>query len=450
MGRQPKPPSAQEIAERLKLAIDESRLFARYQRVAQIGTLASSAGPPGAGRSPAGIDREAFSVEDLACRSLLINWAEDSGFEVYLDEIANLSIRRPGRDREAAPVTIGGYIDASGGQGQAHEGVIGALVGLEVLEALTDAGIETARSVEMTIWSNTQGERFGPALMGAQVKAGSLALEACRGLVDDRGVRLDDTIERMFDTFSGALPRSRLTPIAWYIEPILDPGPSLAERDATIGVITGVDAMGVMRLRLTGRACAAANTARDHIRDPLRLAFKMVNALETLLDEDFAHVPGLRSTISLLEVEPFKPGMVPERVAVDWMLYGAEDEQLKAVLAKAEEEIAGMAVGITCHVDASLSRNAVAFDPDMVDCARQLASSDSIRTVEMRYGQPSNAGVLAAAGMPSIQIAVPNRHYLGVAPERVVAKPDLAHLARLVARMAGMIAMGQNWGTGPQ
>ncbi|MEO0392737.1 MAG: hypothetical protein AAF213_05765 [Pseudomonadota bacterium] len=443
MGRKSSSP---QVSQQLKQAIDESRLFARYQRMVQIGALAVNPGAANSsvGRTAPGVDRMAFSVEDLACRSLLINWAEDCGLEVYLDEIANLSIRRPGRDREAAPVTIGGYIDAPG-QGQPHEGLIGALVGLEVLEALVDMGLETERSVEMTVWSNTQGERFGPALMGSQVKAGGLALEACRGLVDDRGIRLDDTIERMFDTFSNAMPRSRLTPIAWYIEPILDPGPTLAERDATLGLITGVDAMGIIRLRLTGRASSVPNTARDHIRDPLRLGLHMIHEMEALIDQRFAHVTGLRSAISMLDVEPFKPGLVPERVSIDWSLYGPDDDQIQTVVTAAEAEISEIAAGITCHVDASLSRNAVAFDADLIDQAKVLAHGDSIRLIEMSYGQPSNAGVLAAGGVPAVQIAIPNRHFLGVASERVVAKPDLAHLARLVGRMATMIAMGTDW-----
>ena len=407
----------------LKRCINEGRLFARHQRMAQIGAMAED-----------GIDRAAFSVEDLASRSMIVNWAEDRGFEVYLDEIANLSIRRPGRDREAPPIVIGGCIDTST-DGHAYEGLVGALIGLEVLEALEEADLTTERSVEMTVWSNTQGERFGPPLMGAQIKAGTLSLEACRGLVDDRGIRLDDTLERMFETFGSALPRSRLTPMAGYIEPALDAGPDLAEMDMTVGLVRGAEAVGVVKLRLSGRTSPIANTSRDHRRDPLTDVIYLVNQLE----EHIGEIPpsmGLRSGIAALEHDPFKPGTLPERVSLDWVLYSPDDDVLISLLEEAESLVLAADIASVLNCDAVVSRTARDFDDGLLEQVSKLARQDSLRFRTMTIGRPCNASVLSGAGIPTAMILVPNRRFLGVDALRSVAKPDIGHAARLIAALA--------------
>ncbi|MBV6633496.1 MAG: hypothetical protein KI792_10760 [Alphaproteobacteria bacterium] len=415
--------------QKLRRAIDEGRLYARHQRMAQIGALANDT-----------VDRAAFSVEDLASRSLLVNWAEDRDFEVYLDEIANLSIRLPGQDREAPPVVIGGHIDTVT-EGHPFDGLTGVLIGLEVLEAIQDSGLELQRSIETIAWSNVQGDRFPPALMGAQVKVGMLSLEACRALVDERGIRLDDTLERMFETFSSALPRSRLNPIAQYLEPMFDAGPSLADSDMTLGIVDGVDAHGVLKLRLAGRSSPVGATDREHRRDPLIGGMQLVAALEGLVNEwSTDDQPQIRSAVAKLNIDPFLPGSVPARIAIDWSVYMGNEDRLKALLEAAQELVMNLSVEgdwrVTVGCDIKQLRGYQPLDEKLSDQLRREAKHASLRWTDVTCGRSSTVGVLAAAEIPAAAIMLPNRSYLGIDRNRSLAKPDLGHAARLIGAVA--------------
>ncbi|MEM6902505.1 MAG: hypothetical protein AAF556_04625 [Pseudomonadota bacterium] len=420
--------------QRLCRSIDEGRLYARHQRMAQIGALANDT-----------VDRTAFSVEDLASRSLLVNWAEDRGFEVYLDEIANLSIRLPGRDREAPPVVIGGHIDTIR-EGHPYDGLTGVLIGLEALEAIHDSGLDLARSIETIVWSNVQGDRFPPNLMGAQVKMGLLPLEACRALVDERGIRLDDTLERMFETFSSALPRSRLNPIAQYLEPIFDTGPSLADQDATLGVVRGVDAHGVLKLRVAGRSSPVGATDRAYRRDPLIDAMALITALERMVDGwQQSGDTAIRSAIGKMSIDPFLPGSVPSRVAIDWSLYVGEAERLDDLLATAQNMVLDLWLDdewrSTVRCDRTIIRHYQQLDPDLNSALEDAAERACLRWVGMTTGRPCALGILAQTGVSAAGITLPNRSYLGVDRARSLAKPDLGHAARLIATTAYDLAL---------
>lgn len=415
--------------QRLRRAIDEGRLYARHQRMAQIGALANDT-----------VDRAAFSVEDLASRSLLVNWAEDRDFEVYLDEIANLSIRLPGMDREAPPIVIGGHIDTAS-EGHPYDGLTGVLIGLEVLEAIRDSGLELERSIETIVWSNVQGDRFPPALMGAQVKVGKLPLEDCRALVDERGIRLDDTLERMFETFASALPRSRLNPIAQYLEPIFDAGPSLADGDMTLGIVEGVDAHGVLKLQVAGRSSPVGATNREHRRDPLVDAMQLVSALEALADEwQDKEEPPIRSAVASMIVDPFIPGSVPSRVALDWAVYTGDNERLSDLLSAAQDLVLNMSVEeawrTTVRSDINQLRGYQALNQPLTKTLKRHAKQASLRATAVTIGRPSTVSVLAQAGVPAAAITLPNRSYLGVDRGRSLAKPDLGHSARLIGAVA--------------
>ena len=105
--------------------------------------LASVADFAAIGATPAGgVNRQALGVEDRAARRLLAERALARGFIVFQDDIANLFIRREGRDAFLPPLLIGSHLDSQPTGGR-FDGALGTLSAFEVLEALADAGIET-------------------------------------------------------------------------------------------------------------------------------------------------------------------------------------------------------------------------------------------------------------------------------------------------------------------
>ena len=135
-------------------AVDEGRLWSRQMAMAEIGATAKG-----------GVNRAALSDEDRRARALMVEWAGDLGFEVATDDIANLYIRRPGRQAEAAPVVTGSHLDSQP-RGGKFDGAYGVIGGFEALEAIAQAGIETARPIDVVAWTNEEGGRFQPGRHG--------------------------------------------------------------------------------------------------------------------------------------------------------------------------------------------------------------------------------------------------------------------------------------------
>src|SRR3546814_5884036 len=135
-------------------AVDETRLWNRLMTMAEI-----RATPRG------GVNRPALSPDDARARRLLADWAVELGFSVAIDEVANLYVRRPGSDPDAAPVMTGSHLDSQPTGGK-FDGPYGVLAGSEVLEAVERAGIETRRPLEVVAWTNEEGSRYQPSCMG--------------------------------------------------------------------------------------------------------------------------------------------------------------------------------------------------------------------------------------------------------------------------------------------
>ena len=129
------------------------------------------------GATPAGGSRRlALSAEDAAGRDLFVRWCQDAGCRVVIDQLGNIFARRPGSDGGRAPVAAGSHLDTQPHGGK-FDGVFGVLAALEVVRTLNDHRIETRAPVEIVMWTNEEGARFAPAMLGSGVFAGAFDLE---------------------------------------------------------------------------------------------------------------------------------------------------------------------------------------------------------------------------------------------------------------------------------
>src|SRR5215210_4520670 len=162
--------------------VDEARLWQRLGQMAQIGAIPGN-----------GVNRAAFSPEDIRARRLLVSWAEARKFDVSMDGIGNLFIRRHGADAAADPVVSGSHMDSQP-RGGRFDGIYGVLAALEALEAIDEAGVETRRAIELVAWSNEEGGRFAPCTMGSAIYTGAKTLFEVAGIRDNEGIVLKDAL----------------------------------------------------------------------------------------------------------------------------------------------------------------------------------------------------------------------------------------------------------------
>ncbi|MFC6980828.1 hydantoinase/carbamoylase family amidase [Microbulbifer taiwanensis] len=207
------------------LRIDGARLWASLMEMARIGAT-----PAG------GCNRQALTDEDKQGRDLFLQWCRDIGCDIRIDRMGNIFARRAGADPEMPPVMTGSHLDTQPTGGK-FDGVYGVLAGLEVLRTLEEGGIETRAPLEVVVWTNEEGARFSPAMIGSGVWAGEFSLEYGHGRADKSGATIGAELERIgYLGEEAAEPK----PVTAAFETHIEQGPILEKQDQLIGVVTGV------------------------------------------------------------------------------------------------------------------------------------------------------------------------------------------------------------------
>jgi N-carbamoyl-L-amino-acid hydrolase len=275
------------------LRIDGGRLWSSLMEMARIGAT-----PRG------GCNRQALTDLDRQGRDLFRRWAVDAGCTIEVDAIGNIFARRAGTDESAPPVLAGSHLDtqATGGK---FDGVYGVLSGLEVLRTLQQHAIVTRRPIEVAVWTNEEGCRFAPAMLGSGVVAGAYDLEFAYSRLDKEGIALGDELRRI--GYLGNRPASPRRYAAMF-EAHIEQGPLLEHSGDTIGIVTGIQGAYWFDVTLTGVSAHAGPTPMEMRRDPWRAATRIIDGVLALAD---ARGPWARATIGDVSASPGSRNTVP-------------------------------------------------------------------------------------------------------------------------------------------
>ena len=405
------------------LKIDTSRLWQRHMEMGEIGAT-----PKG------GVNRQAFSAEDAAARRLLCQWARARDFHISRDSIGNLFIRRAGTDDARAPVMTGSHLDSQPTGGK-FDGAFGVLAGLEALEAIEEAGIETKAPIELVAWSNEEGGRFQPGAMGSAFFVGEFTLAQITATTDRGGNRLGDALTNTLTNSPQVPMRFPQTPAA-YIEAHIEQGPILEAKNLPIGVVTDIQGIRHFTVEVTGNEAHAGTTPRASRRDALMAAVDMIAALDTFLsDEDDI----VRFTVGRMEVAPGSPNTIPGHALFTIDLRHRD----AATLNQLGDEVAGICEahlrGCKVAISETLTIAPTRFDETIVDTIRRSARALEIETIDMISGAGHDAMFLAKI-CPAAMIFVPCEG--GISHnEAENAKPeDLAAGTQVLAHMLCTLA----------
>ena len=159
------------------LRIDRDRLWSTLMETAAIG-----------GTAKGGINRQTLTDHDRVVRAWFKRETEALGCTVTVDEVGNMFALRPGRHADLAPIALGSHLDTqpTGGKFDGNLGVLGAL---EALRTLVAAGYETNAGIVVVNWTNEEGARFAPAMLGSGVFAGVYSRADADAIADIEGVR---------------------------------------------------------------------------------------------------------------------------------------------------------------------------------------------------------------------------------------------------------------------
>ena len=380
-----------------ELRIDNARLLGRIEALGEIGSVS---GPHG----ERGCARLALTDADRAGRDLVVTWMRDLGLQVEIDRVGNVFATRPGTDPSLAPVMTGSHIDTvrTGGR---FDGNLGVLAGLEVVETLIQHTVETPRGVTVAFFSDEEGARFPPDMLGSLVFVGGMGVEEALDIraVDD-GARYGDELERI--GYAGALPVPAASFPHAYVELHIEQGPILEAADVTIGVVEGVQGISWTELTLTGQSAHAGTTPMRLRHDPLVVAARIAAFARDLT----AELGGDQvATVGRIDVHPNLVNVVPATVTLTVDLRNTDEHALQEAerrLRTAVDEFAA-AEGVTV-VSRTLARfEPVEFDPAMVDLVERAATDLGYSTHRMPSGAGHDAQMLARA-CPTAMIFTPS------------------------------------------
>jgi N-carbamoyl-L-amino-acid hydrolase len=373
------------------LQVKGDRLWTSLMELARIGAT-----PKG------GVCRLAASDLDGEARRLFIRWCEEAGCAICVDKIGNIFARRPGRDATLPPVMTGSHLDTQPTGGK-FDGAYGVLAALEVVRTLNDLGYETEAPIEIVAWTNEEGSRFSPAMVGSGVFAGVFDLAEGMTRPDNvTGVTLGAELERI--GFAGSEPVGS-RPIAVYLEAHIEQGPILEAAGKPIGVVTGAQGQRWYEVTVTGQEAHAGPTPMSRRRDALVGAARMIDAVNRI---GHANAPYACATVGFVQVSPNSRNTIPGRVFFTVDFRHPEDAVLSAMdaeLRRACDAAAG-AIGLETEVKEFWYFPPTLFDPDLVAAVREAAAAQGYPHQDIVSGAGHDAVYLARVA-PTAMIFVP-------------------------------------------
>jgi N-carbamoyl-L-amino-acid hydrolase len=373
------------------LQVNGERLWASLMELARVGATEKG-----------GVCRLAASDLDAEARRLFIAWCEAAGCTVKVDRIGNIFARRAGQKPEHPPVMIGSHLDTQPTGGK-FDGAYGVLAGLEIVRTLNDLGYETEMPLEIVAWTNEEGSRFSPAMVGSGAFAGVFDLDYGLGRPDNiTGDTLGTELARI--GFAGPEPVGGRQ-VAAYFEAHIEQGPILEAAGLPVGVVTGAQGQRWYEITVTGQEAHAGPTPMPQRRDALVGAARMIDAVNRI---GHAHAPLACATVGFVQVSPNSRNTIPGRVffTVDFRhpedaVLTAMDRELRAACAQA---------AATQSLDAAVEEfwhfPPTPFDPALVGAVREAALAQGYPHQDIVSGAGHDAVYMARVA-PAAMVFVP-------------------------------------------
>ena len=279
-----------------------------------------------------GVNRLTLTDDDREARDLFAAWAGEAGLDLRIDEMGNMFARRAGTDESASPAMAGSHLDSVPNGGR-FDGSLGVLAALEAVRTLNDKNISTRRPVEIVNWTNEEGPRFPPSMLGSGVFAGAIPLEAAYETRDAGAARFLDELERIgYRGDSPCAPR----PIGSYLELHIEQGPALVSEGVQVGVVEGIYGLTWLRVTMKGERDHAGPTPMHMRRDALVGAARTIAAIREIPGK--LH-PEFVATVGEFSLSPNAINVIPDDVtfSVD---FRHSDPELLAEARKLIEESA--------------------------------------------------------------------------------------------------------------
>ncbi|OCO99228.1 MULTISPECIES: Zn-dependent hydrolase [unclassified Ensifer] len=350
------------------------------------------------GTDKGGVTRLTLTEEDRAVRGWFVGECRALGCTVEVDGIGNIFATYPGEDMSLPAIAVGSHLDTQP-QGGRFDGILGVLAGVEVLRTLKDTSTLLRHPLTVVNWTNEEGSRFSPAMMGSGVFTGALSLDAAHALADREGV----TVSAALDTI-GYRGEANVGPAAFaaYLELHIEQGPLLEASATEIGVVTGVQGVRWFDVTISGTEAHAGSTPMAQRDDALVAAAQIVLSVRDIARQN---PPGV-GTVGFAEVGPNSRNVVPGSVRLQIDMRHPSETGLDQMQAALEDAVRNAGAGTALkHI---WSKVPVVFDPAIVEAVRDSAEALGYSATDVVSGAGHDAAHIATV-TPTAMIFVPSK-----------------------------------------
>ncbi len=361
--------------------------------------------------------RLALTDEDMHGRNLLVDWMRECNLEISIDAIGNIiGIWNVGI---GAPVMSGSHIDTvrTGGR---FDGCYGVLAALEVIETCQQAGVTPTRPLAVGIFTDEEGARFAPDMLGSLVYVGGMPLEEALDVIAIDGAKLGDELVRI--GYSGVAPCPGLVPHA-FVELHIEQGPMLEANGVRIGAVTSVQGISWQEVTIMGQSNHAGTTPMSLRHDPALVAAEITVFLRQLAKKMGGDQV---CTVGKVDIHPNLTNVVAAKAMITLDVRNTDEELLKFAESKIAEylQVVASAEGVKITTRELARFEPVVFDDRVIDCVERIAKDQGNSVQRMPSGAGHDAQMLARV-CPSGMIFVPSVKGISHNPSEFTETDDL-------------------------
>ena len=390
----------------LDLKINWRRLEDRINALAEISPIEGG-----------GNCRLALTDEDKNGRDLVVSWMRSLGLEVTIDVVGNIiGVWNVGK---GSPVMSGSHIDTvrTGGR---FDGCYGVLAALEVIESCQNANVSPPRPLAVGIFTDEEGARFAPDMLGSLVYVGGMPVEQALNVVAIDGARLGEELLRI--GYSGPAPCPGVVPHA-FVELHIEQGPMLEANGVRIGAVTSVQGISWQEVTVIGQSNHAGTTPMSLRHDPAYVAAEITVFLRKLAAEFGGDQV---CTVGKIDLHPNLTNVVPAKATLTLDVRNTDESRLQ----QAELRIANFLTEIAASEGVTITTRKLArfepviFDDQVIDTVESIAKQQGNSVQRMPSGAGHDAQMLARV-CPSGMIFVPSVKGISHNPAEFTESIDL-------------------------
>ena len=410
--------------------LDTAKLLEQLRELGAIGHDAAQGGRT----------RIALTDEEKTGRDLLVRWMRELDLEVRVDQIGNIFgvLHAEHSGGMAQPLMMGSHIDTVRNAG-ALDGCYGVLAGLAVVRAYRQAGLRPARAIVVAAFTNEEGVRYQPDMMGSLVYAGGMDVQAALNTVGTDGTRLGDELARI--GYAGDMAPGAIVPRE-YIELHIEQGPVLEAEGKLIGVVESLQGISWQKVTITGVANHAGTTPTRLRHDA---GYAAAACVAFLREQVVGAAPETTlATVGSLRLEPDLINVIPRKATFTVDLRDPGEQRLQTAESRLADFLATLAEreGVTVETEQLVRFEPVVFDTALADRIQAAAQRRGLPHRRMTSGAGHDAQMLARIA-PSAMIFVPSRGGISHNPREHTDDDQLALGAQVLLEVVQDCLRGQ-------